>query len=96
LLFELYEEVTTGEGNPIKYSRLTPYETDEEMVELYHTHLPKLEGAGYVDWNEAEKTVQRGSRWDEIEPILELIYSHLCGLPLTLQGKPPSQSGMQS
>lgn len=93
LLFELYEEVDIEEGNSIEYSRLTPYETDQGSIELYHVHLPKLEMAGYIDWNEAQKTIRKGPRWDEVEPLLELIYTHLCDLPPFLQGKPTGESG---
>ncbi|WP_431357866.1 hypothetical protein [Halobaculum rarum] len=62
-------------------------------MSLYHTHLPKLEKFGYIKWNEAEKTIQRGPQWEEIEPLLELIHSHLCELPPFLQGKPPDRNG---
>ena len=89
LLFELYEEVNTGEENSIKYSCLALYETEERRLELYHVHFPKLEEFGYINWNEAEKTIQKGYRWGEIEPVLELIHTHSSDLPVFFKGKPP-------
>ncbi|WP_425601399.1 DUF7344 domain-containing protein [Halobaculum magnesiiphilum] len=95
LLFELYEEVTSGEGNSINYSRLDPDETAKRSIELYHVHLPKLETVGYIEWNEAERTIRNGPRWKEVEPLLELVHSHLCDLPPFLQGKPAGERGTE-
>jgi hypothetical protein len=93
LLFELYEEVNSGAGTPLNYTDTTPRWTEKERILLQHVHLPKLEEYGYVTWNEAEKTIQIGPRWDEIEPLLDLIHSHLCELPSFLQGKPSNSTG---
>lgn len=93
LLFALYEEVTAGDGGPINYTSITPFRTEERRILLYHAHLPTLEESGYITWNEAEKTIQKGPRWDEIEPLLELIYSHLSELPPFLQGIQSDMNG---
>ncbi|WP_144900830.1 ArsR family transcriptional regulator [Halobellus captivus] len=95
LLFELYEQVNSGGGESISYIGLTPLGTEKKRTLLYHAHLPKLEESGYITWNEAEKTIQRGSRWEEIEPLLELIYSHLYELPPFLQGTRSDKNGMK-
>lgn len=87
---------TWGRGTFSKYSRLGPYDSDERRLELYRVHLPKLEASGYINWNKDEKTRQKDRRWEEVDPLLELIYSHLCDLPVSLQGKPPRPDGMQS
>ena len=50
-------------------------------VELHHTHLPQLEEAGFIDWEASEGTVARGVRFDEIEPLLELLAKHTDELP---------------
>lgn len=88
LLFELYEEVDSAEENAINYTGIPPFESETRQILLYHVHLPLLEESGYVEWNEAERTIQRGPRWEEIEPLLELIDSNLGELPPDLQGKP--------
>jgi hypothetical protein len=54
---------------------------EEAEMALRHTHLPKLEEAGYVEWNRETGEVSKGSRFDEIEPILELIENHSDELP---------------
>ena len=54
---------------------------EEAEMALRHTHLPKLEEAGYIEWNRETGEVSKGSRFDEIEPILELIENHSDELP---------------
>jgi hypothetical protein len=93
LLFELYEEVNSKGGGgrrrkSINYTDITPLRTERKQRRLYHIHLPKLDEFGYITWNEANKTIQKGPRWEEIEPLLELISTHLSELPPILQGKP--------
>jgi hypothetical protein len=56
---------------------------DRELlaVELYHTHLPKLAEAGYVDWDEEGHTIRRGPNFDAIAPLLRLMDDHRDELP---------------
>lgn len=49
--------------------------------ELYHTHLPKLARAGFIDWDREAGVITRGPRFDEIEPLLRLMYDHQDELP---------------
>lgn len=53
-------------------------------IELVHSHLPKLESMGYVDWNQDAGTVVKGERWEEIDPVLELFEEHADELPVQL------------
>ena len=76
LLFELYQQVDSGEGS-VDYTDIPLFRAERRRVRLYHCHLPKLEAAGYIEWDEAEQTVRKGPRWDKIEPLLDLIHSHL-------------------
>ncbi|MGQ4555611.1 DUF7344 domain-containing protein [Halobellus sp. GM3] len=92
LLFELYEEVNSGEGESINYTGIPLLRTERRRILLHHAHLPKLEELGYINWKEGEQTIQKGPRWDEIEPLLELIYSHLDELPPFLRGIPPKRN----
>lgn len=45
-------------------------EVEDDLVE---NHLPKLEEAGYIEWDRESGTISKGPRFDEIEPILELM-----------------------
>jgi hypothetical protein len=59
---------------------------DEDVLELfqqqlYHTHLPKLDDAGFVDWDRGTGIVTRGPRFDGIEPLLRLMNDHQDELP---------------
>ncbi|WP_436908992.1 DUF7344 domain-containing protein [Halosimplex marinum] len=51
------------------------------QLEFYHTHLPKLEEAGFIDWNQDTHEVVEGPRFDEIRPLLELLGDHADELP---------------
>jgi hypothetical protein len=59
------------------------YETAERgvLVSLQHVHLPKLEDPGFVDVNLDQHSVTRGPRFDEIEPLLELLETNRDRLP---------------
>ena len=48
---------------------------------LFHVHLPKLDQAGFVDWDRDSGLVTRGPRFEEIEPLLELMSNHRDELP---------------
>jgi hypothetical protein len=58
-------------------------EDDREAVEvaLRHNHLPRLDESGYIDWDRDSGKLSKGPRFDEIEPILELIENHADELP---------------
>lgn len=43
---------------------------------LHHVHLPKLAHAGYIEWDRDSNVVARGPRYNEIEPLLELLREH--------------------
>jgi hypothetical protein len=50
-------------------------------IQLRHLHLPKLDNAGYIDWDESTDTVRRGPMFDEVEPLLRLMHNHQEELP---------------
>lgn len=41
-----------------------------------HVHLPKLDDYGFIEWSPATNDVERGSRFSEIRPVLELLSDH--------------------
>ncbi|WP_144926637.1 hypothetical protein [Halorubrum salsamenti] len=90
LLFKLYAETDAGVAS-VSYTDIDHYRADRGRKQLYHIHPPKLEELGYIDWNESEKTVQKGPSWTKVEPVLNLIYTHMNELPPFLQ-ETPSES----
>ncbi len=50
-------------------------------IELIHKHLPKLEEMGYIRWNKETNEISKGPDWDDVEPLLTLIYDHQDELP---------------
>ena len=50
-------------------------------IALTHSHLPKLADAGYIEWDRDTGEISKGPRFDEIEPLLELIENHRDELP---------------
>ncbi|MFC7096515.1 DUF7344 domain-containing protein [Halobaculum marinum] len=59
--------------------------SDEDLetlkIRMRHTHLPKLEGAGVVEWDREANSVRKGPHFDEIRPLLELMSAHADELP---------------
>lgn len=60
-----------------------PKDRDDEAVRvgLHHNHLPKLQEAGFVDWDRRTGRVTRGPEFEAIEPLLVLIDDHRDELP---------------
>nr|WP_161493145.1 hypothetical protein [Natrarchaeobaculum aegyptiacum] len=50
-------------------------------MRLHHAHLPKLDEAGFIEWNPDSKTITCGPRFDEIAPLVELLVDHQSELP---------------
>jgi len=67
---------------PIELDQLE-YETADRdvLVSFHHSHLPKLEDRGFVDANLDRYSVTKGPRFEEIEPLLELLDTHRDRLP---------------
>lgn len=51
----------------------SPQATQTLDLELTHTHLPKLEDEGLIEWDQEAGTVCRGAEFTEIQPILRLL-----------------------
>ncbi|WP_254532742.1 hypothetical protein [Natrinema gelatinilyticum] len=51
------------------------------LVEVKHAHLPKLADHGFVDWYPEENRVERGSEFEEVEPLLRLLHNNQEELP---------------
>lgn len=48
----------------------------EFEIEMHYVHLPKLDQYGFVDWSREGDTVQKGPRFDDIEPLLDMLCPH--------------------
>ena len=79
LLVALLEHNPQDEKNPLA-------ETEGDDIEslkiaMIHSHLPKLEEAGFIEWDRERHAVRKGPRFDQIRPLLELMQSHADELP---------------
>ncbi|NKE35218.1 ArsR family transcriptional regulator [Natronococcus sp. JC468] len=86
LLFSLYERDSDSGELPLHRVSNLAFEEENVRVELYHVQLPKLEEKGYVCWDGDEDTITEGPEWNQIEPLLRLLYNHLNELPSQLRG----------
>lgn len=50
-------------------------------MELHHSHLPRLDEAGLIDWNDEAGTVTRGEHFAETRAVLEVLDDHWEVLP---------------
>lgn len=48
-------------------------DVDKERVRAHCVHLPQLTEDGFVEWDRDASVVTRGPRFDEMEPLLELL-----------------------
>ena len=46
------------------------------VSEIFDRHLPLLDEAELIDWDRERQSIERGSRFDEITPIMQLIADH--------------------
>jgi len=56
-------------------------DTDDPELQLIHNHLPRLDEAGYIEWDRDGGTISKGPRYDEIKPLLDLMKNHADELP---------------
>src|SRR6056297_544500 len=54
---------------------------DRQDIDLYHIQLPKLEAEGLIRWDRDEHEVEKGPRFEEIRPLVELLDDHADDLP---------------
>lgn len=58
---------------------------DEDLeqlkVHITHIHLPKLEDAGLIEWDRDTNEIRKGSQFEEIRPLLQLMNDHADELP---------------
>lgn len=69
VLLALLDE--TGEKSLTALEQATDCDLPE--VELQHVHFPKLDQAGYIDWDRDAGRLSSGPNFSEIEPFLRLL-----------------------
>ncbi|MFC6716761.1 transcriptional regulator [Natrialbaceae archaeon GCM10025810] len=77
LLLDLLEH--NPQGAKVESSTGHSVLTDAEQgiqVAMYHSHLPKLEDYGYIEWDEDTNEISKGPQFDEIRPLLEFLASN--------------------
>ncbi len=77
LLLDILESNPQDEtcGSLKRKSASTDAEHGGQMA-MYHSHLPKLEDYGYIEWNKDTHEVVEGPRFEEIRPLLEWVDDH--------------------
>lgn len=55
---------------------------EELQIEMYHNHLPRLEDAGFIEWNQEQDVVAKGPEFDQIEPVMGLFEENADDLPI--------------
>lgn len=48
---------------------------DENTSQLmmYHAHLPKLDAAGFIDWDRDANQIHKGRRFSDLRPLLDAV-----------------------
>lgn len=83
LLFALLENaLVTDSLNELDTPPDGDRDTRTARIEYRHVHLPKLDDRDFIDWCPDVSCVERGPRFDEIEPTLELLAAHHDGLSI--------------
>ncbi len=82
LLFALVEESPKTDSSKEFDTppNITKFE-GSNRIEHQHVHLPKLDNYGFINWFPEMNSVERGPKFDEIEPTLKLLAEHHKELP---------------
>ena len=83
LLVALLEHNPQHDEDPQIPDDVTIEGTDLESLQIVmtHSHLPKLEEAGFIEWDRGDSSIRKGPRFDQIRPLLELMQDHADELP---------------
>lgn len=70
--------VALGEDSPTDLDTLcetiaTDAPGRDVRIQLVHSHLPKLDDLGYVEWDRESGAVERGPEWPTLHPLLGLL-----------------------
>ncbi|ADD07636.1 HTH domain protein (plasmid) [Natrialba magadii ATCC 43099] len=62
-------------------SELAAEDLETRRIHMRHSHLPKLEESGFIEWDRDTNSVRKGPHFDEIQPLLEVLQNHANKLP---------------
>jgi hypothetical protein len=54
---------------------------ENARVRLYHSELPKLADAGYIEWDDDSDTISKGPKFSEVEPLVQLLKEYNTAFP---------------
>lgn len=77
LLFALIDQ--NGQKNDTQVSSHVTIEDGDlnlPKIQMVHTHLPKLEDVGLIEWNQDSSEVKKGPLFEDIRPLLESMRDH--------------------
>lgn len=83
---ELLAALMEENGQPIQTPedvQLGREPLDDLQIELYHNHLPRLEEAGFIEWEKDRDVVTKGPKFGQLEPVLELFAENAEDFPVT-------------
>ena len=85
LLLAMFEENPQDDDDLDPLNLLKPGvptdDLDTTQLNLEHVHLPKLADMGYIEWDRESGELSKGPNWEEIAPLLQLMYDHGDELP---------------
>lgn len=62
------------DDSPLPADVIGSDEHDNQLsLQMTHVHLPKLANADIIEWDRDDHTVQKGSRFEEIRPLVEVV-----------------------
>lgn len=77
-----------AEDNPHDTDEFTfpDFNTEDEDFELFaaevtYDHLPQLDRAGLIEWDQDSDTITRGPNFEDVRPLITLIHDHRDELP---------------
>lgn len=71
-LADLADEVAIRE-NEAPITEISPESVKRVYLSLYHTHIPKLEDAGFVRYDQEQDSVALSGRIEQVEQYQELL-----------------------
>ncbi|GAA0231861.1 transcriptional regulator [Haladaptatus pallidirubidus] len=73
LLLALLQDNPQNDRTMVSNASASTDEKRRRAVAMGHVHLPQLDDHGYIEWNREERSVTKGSRFDEIKPLLTVL-----------------------
>ena len=81
LILLLLKEGLVEQKVDLKVRAESDIDKTKPEIELVHNHLPRLEDAGYIKWDQETDEISKGPCFKEINPFLELLENHADELP---------------